>query len=67
MVTETINKEDIDGYNMNINNWIIDGISTDAIQICRDKWNALPGNNYTCSFKVRNKMDIDDINQLNRW
>ena len=55
MITATLEQQDIKLTYQLLCFWINDGITADAVDVCRHKWNALPGNKYSTSQIVRNK------------
>ena len=72
MVTEIIKQDDVDAHYLEINYWIRNGITEDAVDLYRHQWNDTPTHNYTHSYTVRNKngYELDDDNPTypaNKW
>lgn len=73
MVTQTIELENIRYVHLDINNWISNGITNDALLICRENWEAvndkewlLTKNNYI--WLIRNQTNaLKHINPVNKW
>ena len=68
MITSTISQHDIKHSYQQIQFWNRDGITYDAISVCRDQWNDIKGNQYSYTTDIRNQ-NYDDtfINNLNKW
>ena len=46
MITEIIKNDDIDTGYMLIRKWIRNGITNDAVCLCRDRWENINNKNY---------------------
>ena len=68
MVTEIIKQEDVDIYCTTFNHWIRYGITNDAVDVCRHKWNYIPDDNYSYGCHIRNKdFNSKPIQPVIKW
>ena len=73
MVTQIIKQEEVHPAYLNINRWIRDGITEDAISLSVKNWRKIYYNqNYVIFNKIRNQ-NYDSVNimsyisELNKW
>ena len=68
MVTEIIQQNDVHTHYMNIHYWIRNGITNDAVHVCRERWEQI--NKTICNpYLIRNMKinNLTEIQPINKW